>query len=103
MLEWKWNKKPDVKRKKGKEKGREGGIVVYLGNGLHISEIEWIIISKIQWRGELVQGTLYTSMELSQWSPLILFMYANSKIKLKKTICTNLNIMYKKELKNNRV
>jgi hypothetical protein len=30
--------------------------------------------------GELVQGTLYTRIELSQQSPLILLMYDNSKI-----------------------
>lgn len=29
--------------------------------------------------GKLVQSTLYTSMELSQWNPLILSMYANKK------------------------
>jgi hypothetical protein len=31
--------------------------------------------------GGLVQSTLYTCMELSQWNPLILLMYDNSKIK----------------------
>jgi hypothetical protein len=30
--------------------------------------------------GELVQGTLYASVELSQWNPLVLLMYANEKI-----------------------
>jgi hypothetical protein len=30
---------------------------------------------------ELVQGTLYACMELSQWNSLILLKYANSKIK----------------------
>jgi hypothetical protein len=35
---------------------------------------------------ELVQGTLHTCMELSQWNSFILLMYANSKIKLKNKI-----------------
>jgi hypothetical protein len=34
--------------------------------------------------GELVQGTLYLCTGLTQWNSLILVMYANSKIKLKK-------------------
>jgi hypothetical protein len=33
---------------------------------------------------ELVEGSLYTCIELAQWNPLILLIYANSKIKLKK-------------------
>jgi hypothetical protein len=31
---------------------------------------------------ELVQSTLYTRMELLQWIPLKLLMYANSKYKI---------------------
>jgi hypothetical protein len=30
--------------------------------------------------GELVQSTLFSCMELSQWNPLVLFMYTNTKI-----------------------
>jgi hypothetical protein len=33
----------------------------------------------ILWRGKFVQSTLHTHMELSQWKPLRLLMYANSK------------------------
>jgi hypothetical protein len=33
---------------------------------------------------ELVQGTLYACMELSQWNPLILLIYDKSKIKIKR-------------------
>jgi hypothetical protein len=42
--------------------------------------------------GWLVPSTLYTCMKLSQWSPLVLVMYAKSKIKFKKRdlSCTHL-------------
>jgi hypothetical protein len=32
---------------------------------------------EIKWRGLLIQGTLCTCMELSQWNPLILLMHSN--------------------------
>jgi hypothetical protein len=35
----------------------------------------------IQWRGEFLQSILYASMELTPCSPLILLMYAYSKLK----------------------
>jgi hypothetical protein len=34
--------------------------------------------------GELVQSTLHACIELTQWNPLILLIYANSKINFKK-------------------
>jgi hypothetical protein len=41
---------------------------------------------------ELAQHVLYTHMELSQGNPLILLMYANSKMKLKVKTLKNLSI-----------
>jgi hypothetical protein len=54
----------------------------------HLSPIPWVQCDKksttFKWRGELVQGTLYTWMELSQWVHLVSLTYEKSKMKLQK-------------------
>jgi hypothetical protein len=49
-------------------------------------EGEW----KYNGEDELVQGTLYTCMELSQWNPLV-FVYDKSKMKFFKNLRIKIN------------
>jgi hypothetical protein len=80
---------PGWGRRKGKDS--EGWRGWKYGTYIHMKPIKYPLKKEgkdgEEWeyngRGEFVQSTLNTYMELSRWNPLVLLMYDKSKIKLK--------------------